>query len=131
MDRPHKPATGVVSDSPVLTFSFFLSSFHFAREGVFRIVDQIPKALGADAVPTECDRGLLFHQIGCCDGYRIQMTILCDESFDDVVRSVTGVRIENLDSTRHRFLTDHRPLAVENQDNTYARKILVLGQNFD
>ena len=90
-----------------------------------RLVDQAAKALGADAVPAERDRGLLFHEIGCRDGYRVKIPILCDESFDDVIRGMTGIRIEHLDSTRHRFLTDHRPPAIEDQDNTYPCKILV------
>ena len=46
-----------------------LSSLHFAREGVSRLVDQAAKALGADAVAAERDSGLLFHEIGCRDGY--------------------------------------------------------------
>jgi len=113
----------------LLRFSF--SSLHFARKGVSRLVDQGAKTLGADAVPAEGDRGLLFHKIGCRDDYRVEIPILCDESFDDVIRGMTGIRIEHLDSTRHRFLADHRPLAIEDQDNIYPRNILVFGQNLD
>ena len=44
---------------------------------------------------------------------------------------MTGIRVEDLDSTRHRFLTDRRPPAIEDQHNIYPREILVFGQNLD
>ncbi len=43
------------------TTPIFFAPLHLAREGVFRVVHQMTKTLGADAISAESDRRLLFH----------------------------------------------------------------------
>jgi hypothetical protein len=106
-----------------------VSSLQFAREGSSRGSDKFSKSIGADAIPAERDRGLLFKQIGSGDSDRVKFPVFCDESFDNIVRGAARVGIEYLNSCRFGLLRDYGPSTVENKNNIRSRQILIFRQD--
>ena len=68
-----------------------VSSLQFAREGSSRVSDKFSKTIGADAIPAERDRRLLFKKIGSGNSDRVKLPVFCDKSFDNIVRGAARI----------------------------------------